>query len=59
MPIVRLGIYIFILILSLVNLYNLFKLDKHLDQWAKSMHESDKKNSDEKDTEDIVNEVDI
>lgn len=59
MPIVRLGIYIFILILSLVNLYNLFKLDKHLDQWAKSMHESDKKNSDEKGTEDIVNEVDI
>lgn len=59
MPIVRLGILIFILILSSVDLYNLFKLDKHLDQWAKSMHESDKKNSDKKDTEDIVNEVDI
>lgn len=59
MLIVRLGISIFILILSLVNLYNLFKLDKHLDQWVKSMHESDKKNSDEKNSKDTVNEVDI
>lgn len=59
MPIVRLGILIFILILSSVNLYNFFKLEKHLDQWAKSMHESDKRNSDEKNTEDTVNEVDI
>lgn len=54
MPIVRLGILIFILILSLVNLFNFFKLEKYLNQWTKSMHESDEKN-----TEDTVNEVDI
>lgn len=59
MPIVRLGILIFILILSSVNLFNFFKLEKYLNQWTKSMHESDKRNSDEKNTEDTINEVDI